>query len=170
MKCDHCDQPATVHVTHVVNGKVMKAHLCQECAQKLGVSAPGVLGVADALLGPVAEGSPLGPKACSTCGMTLRRFQKEGRLGCPDCYRSFEREVKEVLRSLHGRTEHVGRRPGTVSAVSEAPQKKPPLRLHELRTRLDQAIAQEAFEDAARLRDEIRMLQEAESPEAGGEA
>lgn len=161
MKCDHCDQTATVHVTHVVNGKVMKAHLCEECAQKMGVSAPGVLSVSQALLGLTPEQAPLSPRACSVCGMTLRRFQKEGRLGCPSCYQAFAKDVEVVLQSLHGSVTHAGRRPPSEPGVRPA---RPLPQLHQLQERLTRAIADEDYEDAARLRDEIRLLQEGGDP------
>jgi len=157
MKCDHCENPATVHVTHVANGKVMKAHLCESCSKKLGVSAPGVLTVSQTLLGLDPDTPPLAPRACSACGMTLRRFQKEGRLGCPACYQTFAREVEGLLYSLHHAVEHCGRVPGVPHAAAHRADFP---NLNELQDRLTRAIRDEDYEDAARLRDEIRQIQE----------
>ena len=38
MKCDICkEREATVHLTEVINDRVTKLHLCEECAREKGV-------------------------------------------------------------------------------------------------------------------------------------
>jgi protein arginine kinase activator len=152
MKCEHCEKPATVHVTHVANGKVVKTHLCEECAEKLGVA--NTLGsIADTLLGPVSPITRTRAVSCPSCGLSLRKFQKEGRLGCPDCYEVFAREIRGVLESLHEADAHRGRTPKRLHRDPD-----PEEHLSLLRNRLSEAIKTEAFEEAARIRDEIREL------------
>jgi len=152
MKCEHCEKPATIHVTHVAEGKVLKTHLCEECAAKLGVTQPGA-SLADTLLGPASPVLSTRTLSCPACGLSLRKFQKEGRLGCPDCYQAFAREIKGVLSSLHESTLHHGRRPR-----GHARKPGPAEILASLQSRLADAVRNEAFEEAARLRDEIRAV------------
>lgn len=157
MTCDHCDKPATIHVTRVVDGKVKKVHLCEVCAQKLGVAAGGVPSVSDLLLGGAVVSTP-GPRTCPACGMSSRRFRKEGRLGCPQCYETFPQDVERVFENIHYAVQHQGR----------SPRRRFPDRARErdialLQDRLNQAISSEAFEDAARIRDELQSIKHADS-------
>ena len=32
MKCDNCNNPATVHLTEIKHGKKIEKHLCEQCA------------------------------------------------------------------------------------------------------------------------------------------
>lgn len=152
MKCEHCENPATIHVTHVAEGKVVKTHLCGDCAAKLGIANPAV-SLADTLLGPGTPVLPTRALTCPACGLSLRKFQKEGRLGCPECYRTFAREVQTVLKSLHDASAHRGRIPRSFRRDPD-----PEEILASLRKRLSDAVKSEAFEEAARLRDDIREL------------
>ena len=70
------------------------------------------------------------------------------------CYETFENELRPTLRSIHGTQTHTGRAPHGISGKNEKKRK-----LESLRTSLENAIAHEEFEEAARLRDEIRELE-----------
>jgi len=157
MKCDRCDNEASVHLTQVIDGKMKKLHLCESCSSEMGVSQGG-FNMSDILLGkgvaqPLA-GVP-GNRACPECGWTLRKFRKQGRLGCPACYEAFAKEVKGVLHSIHHATAHTGRRPGNHGEGENLRN-----RLEELRSRITEAVAEEAYEKAAAYRDELHRLQE----------
>ena len=156
MKCDRCEKEATIHLTQVINGKMKKLHLCEECASEMGVGQGG-FSVSDVLLGKGAA-QPLagvsGNRACQTCGWTLRKLRKVGRLGCPDCYEAFRKEVNALLKSIHQSTEHTGRAPkahGNQLALAS--------RLEDLRSRITEAVAEEAYEKAAAYRDELNKLE-----------
>jgi protein arginine kinase activator len=92
---------------------------------------------------------------CAYCTMSLADFRESGRLGCASCYATFDQSLRALLRRVHGNAKHAGRQ-------YDAP---PPDLLHEvtalgeLRERLRRAIAQEEFETAAQLRDQIRGLE-----------
>src|ERR1051325_3908863 len=47
---------------------------------------------------------------CPECGSTLRDFRDSGRLGCDQCYVSFDVHLRDLLRRLHGSSQHVGER------------------------------------------------------------
>ncbi len=92
--------------------------------------------------------------ACPDCGMTLRDFRQRGRLGCPRDYEIFGAQLHDLLERLHGSARHVGRGPRQdESAVLRR------RRLDELQQELASAIRDEAYEHAARLRDEIKSLE-----------
>ncbi|MDB4799813.1 excinuclease ABC subunit B, partial [Akkermansiaceae bacterium] len=106
MKCDSCQEKATVFYTQVTEGKLKKFVLCEACAQKKGITNVDDLLMGSDLLGNslqqtkvqdiVAE---LNQEDCSSCGFSLDDFRKVGRLGCPECYQVFSRELAERLPS-----------------------------------------------------------------------
>mgnify|MGYP000011993849 FL=1 len=50
-------------------------------------------------------------KVCPKCGRTLEQFYKTSMLGCENCYKAFSAELLPVLKKMHGKTEHLGKRP-----------------------------------------------------------
>lgn len=164
--CDACGiQEATVHLTEVADNKSVTTHLCEKCAAEKGVHTPpsvGSLPLADFLanLGghPTKEGTPSGGDlTCPYCGLTSEVFRKEGRLGCPQCYTTFERSLRGLLRRIHGGTQHVGK----VYLPPDPTARETEMRLDGLRKRLQRAIDAEDFERAAELRDQIKELEAA---------
>ena len=61
LKCDLCDNPATVHLTQIVNHKVHKVDLCEACAQAKGVTDPSGFSLADLLLKASLNPEPTAP-------------------------------------------------------------------------------------------------------------
>lgn len=102
---------------------------------------------------PAARKQPAGA-ACPDCGMTLRDFRQRGRLGCPKDYEVFGAQLRDLLERLHGSARHVGRGPD--QGESALLRRK---RLDELQQALASAIREEAYEEAAKLRDEIKSLE-----------
>ena len=47
MKCHHCDNQATVHLTQILNGQMHKMDLCETCAQAKGVTNPENLSISN---------------------------------------------------------------------------------------------------------------------------
>ena len=90
---------------------------------------------------------------CPRCGETYAEFQKSGMLGCAACYQAFRKELTPLITRVQGRTQHAGRRP----PVSEEEQARQTL-MEDLRARMEAAVAEENFEEAARLRDELRAM------------
>jgi protein arginine kinase activator len=166
MKCDNCgEREAAIHLTQIVNNSVTTMHLCEQCAAEKGVeTASGVakfpLGDFLASLGTGgAAGTGEGAgEACPTCGATLRDFRVTGRLGCAACYTTFEAHLRDLLRRLHGSSQHVGERYAAPVGAPEEPA-PPSVETGQLRERLRQAIAEENFELAAELRDRLKVLE-----------
>lgn len=158
MLCDVCkEQDATVYLTQIVEGKMQKVNLCKSCADEKGVDDPTGFALADLLLGLGSEEEvkkPTNEPACIACGFSQSDFKKTGRLGCPECYSIFGDGLDTLLKAMHKGTRHVGKVPARYRRTKELQE-----RLTDLQEQLDQAIAEEAFEDAAELRDAIKTLE-----------
>lgn len=165
MKCDFCDNKAKVFLTQLVEGQMKKVCLCDSCAKERGVTDPTGFSLADLLqggtvtqvpmAGTVVANQALRGRQCPTCGFTLEDLKRVRRFGCSDCYQTFGDEVTQMVRGMHKGTSHVGKVPEGLMAMHYRNQ-----RIEELRSRLDQAIASESYEEAAGIRDEIRNLDE----------
>jgi protein arginine kinase activator len=163
MKCSQCgEREGVVSLTQIIEGDVRTLSLCAKCAEEKGIET-GV-GVADTPLGGflAALGEGLDADApltaalettCVGCGATLREFRETGRVGCAECYHSFDAPLRELLRRLHGSTHHTGQR---YAGVESRAAIAPPASLRELREQLRRAIEAEQFERAAELRDRLR--------------
>lgn len=169
MTCDLCGKKeAAVHLTEIVNDQSRELHLCESCAREKGppeiqdFALAGLLaGLAD--FGTKLEGGAPLRLACPRCKMTHEDFRKGGRLGCGDCYETFRRYLAPLLKRIHGSTQHVGKRPEFGKAPARASGAKgtetPAAELSRLKEQLAKAVASEQFEEATRLRDQIRALE-----------
>lgn len=163
MTCDQChEREAVVHLTQIVDAEVTTLHLCERCAAEKGVEAPAVgkspLGSFLAAMGKeIADAEPTatGNERCERCGATLRNFRETGRLGCSDCWKNFEPQLRELVRRLHGSTFHVGERYVAAGAPAEVGEELSA----SLRAQLRTAIEAENFELAADIRDRLRVLE-----------
>ena len=160
MKCEKCNErEASVFFEQTVNGEHTSLHLCHECAAKLQTgslfeSAPFQLGTSllENFFGHTAP--RVSGKTCPHCGASFAEIRREGKVCCPGCYAAFRAELEPTIRSLHGHVEHTGHAPAGQSVLREKQNK-----LKELKKELQDAIAAEQYEQAARLRDEIRNLE-----------
>jgi protein arginine kinase activator len=184
MKCQICrEREATIHYIEIVENQKTSQWICSECAEKEGVAVTEVTklehGSLDAVLGDMLSSAP-GEKGkekaapqpvCEACGYEYRRLQQKGRLGCPACYSAFRQQLVPLLRRYHHDLQHLGKSPRSVGP--RAAMRK---NLTQLKRLLEQAIAQEAYEEAASIRDEIREVEkrivaldeQSDDPEAGG--
>jgi protein arginine kinase activator len=164
MKCDFCESKATVFLTQLVEGQMKKMSLCETCAKERGVTDPTGFSLADLLLSGMAGGlgvasesqfaaSSGGNKTCPACGFTLDDLRRVRRFGCAECYTAFREEIAPMLRGMHKGASHVGKVPEGLMALQFKHQ-----RLQDLRSRLEQAVASENYEEAAGIRDEIHTL------------
>lgn len=158
LKCDLCDNQATVHLTQIVNHKVHKVDLCETCAQAKGVTDPSGFSLADLLLKASLNPEPsvAAGLRCDQCGYGPEDFKKTGRFGCPHCYEALTGLVDPMLENMHKGTRHVGK-------VPERALERQNLRdrLTTLEFNLKTAIDAERYEDAAKFRDEILQVREA---------
>ena len=87
-------------------------------------------------------------------GYTQADFKKTGRLGCSTCYLTFAEGLGSLLKAMHKGTEHVGKLPQRAHRAMELNDK-----MRELTQNLERAVAEENYETAASLRDEIKKLE-----------
>ncbi|MGL4423216.1 MAG: UvrB/UvrC motif-containing protein [Gemmataceae bacterium] len=166
MKCQFCGADATVHLTDIVQKKKRETHLCEECAKKHNIlpTGPGpqlnlqallelILGQPAPLKEPTDDPNSL---VCSTCGTTYPQFRNEGRFGCAEDYDVFRTAIEPIMEKVHRGLTHVGKIPRSIRREQQAQQ------LSQLREELRQAVEHERYEEAARLRDEIRQKEVAE--------
>jgi len=165
--CDRCESPATVHLTEIQNGEKTESHLCEECARALHVPQPSK--ELQKLLESFSPGAgkragPRNPSAtCPDCGMSYAEFRQTGRFGCAKDYEVFGAELVKLLEKIHRSSTYTGKSPSgdsveageLIDAMSRA------------RRRLYDAIEAEDYEQAARLRDEIRRMQSGDADAAG---
>jgi protein arginine kinase activator len=166
MKCDNetCSNEATVHLTQIVDGKMSSANFCEHCAKEKGITDPTGYQLAEFLMGAGGQKKGKGTEtgedalACPECGFTRAHLKKIGRLGCPECYRTFADDLDNMLRAMHKGTRHIGKSPGlTLAPVATQAQLKK--RLGDLKQAIEKAVAEERYEDAARLRDEMKEME-----------
>lgn len=155
LKCQVCSKPATVHLTQIVNNKIHKVDLCEECAQAKGVTDPSGFSLADLLVKAAAGSDPVSEQfVCEACSFTQANFKKTGRLGCPACWTRFHELLAPLLSNMHRGVRHKGKSPAGMLARLAVRE-----RLQKLKQELHEAISTERYEDAARFRDEITQIQ-----------
>jgi len=178
-KCDICGAPATVHLTQIINGKIQKIHLCEHCAGKK-ISGDDVLPPLMKIMETIAKKYNLAKEKaaeeknespensvqsnetrCPKCGMTASLFEKEQRLGCPQCYEVFAEKIDALLPEIQSGKNYVGKTKKSVPAKASKKEKKS---ADELRALLKKAVAAEDFSLAATLRDELRELEKKSVP------
>lgn len=92
--------------------------------------------------------------------MTPADFRSKGRLGCPRCYEVFRSDLMPLLQRIHEAQTHRGRLPGRTVSSPAAPVED--RALSDLRRRLEDAVRGERYEEAARLRDDLRRAERGE--------
>ncbi|HUO53020.1 MAG TPA: UvrB/UvrC motif-containing protein [Gemmatimonadaceae bacterium] len=162
MLCDACrERDAVIQVTQVTEPPLRQLNLCEKCAAERGIETQLTVPkqpLTDFILAvqqKTLPASAMDAVKCSFCGGTLRDFKNTGRLGCAYCYDAFESNLRDLLRRVHGNSRHQGRSYAPPAAEVEAGATV----LAELRDRLKRAIDAEQFEEAAKLRDQIKATE-----------
>lgn len=153
MKCDVCDSEATVFLTQIINGQMTTVNLCDACSKAKGVTDETGFGLAEAFLSQ-PQPAISAETACPACGFTAAQLKKIGRMGCPECYGTFREGLDGLLKSMHKGTRHVGKVPHQIVTQNALAGN-----LGHLREELASAVRDERYEDAARLKSEIDLLQ-----------
>lgn len=183
MLCQNCgENEANVRYTQIINGVKKEMALCEKCSNELGI------GKIDFSM-PINFSSFLGDffeeekeflpsfmeqekLICDKCGMLYEDFINTGKFGCENCYEIFSNKIDQILKNIHSGNRHLGRGISTtnVGASFARPQQENNTdvdtqesvqnnKLDQLKSDLKQAIQEERYEDAAKLRDEIKKLE-----------
>jgi protein arginine kinase activator len=175
MLCDKCKKnEAKIYYTEIINGEKKEQHLCEECATEYTSFQMGTpfmnqeltLGsLLSTILGNYYNTNPYGQEQaekephCDGCGMSYAEFMREGRFGCDQCYDSFQKILEKSIKSIQGSDTHTGKKPKGFETKTEKLVKELP-EIDKLSIRLQDAIEKEEFEEAAKLRDRIKLLKE----------
>ena len=179
---------ANVRYTEVINGNKKEMHLCEKCSEKLGIGNMDYKMPIDfsSFLGDffddfeshsfLPEFNPIKELQCDSCGMTFEDFMNTGKFGCSNCYDAFESKIDPILKNIHGANRHIGRLgeinptttieseiTGKTKQETTKPKEKPKnnkeqSKSYKLKEELQKAIKEERYEDAAKLRDELKKL------------
>ena len=164
MLCEHChENEAQISYTMVEGNDTKQMHVCPSCFQEFLAKQfpssqippldiqPMIQELLSLFHGKDAEEG----RTCPVCGRSLKEFRKTGMFGCDNCYNTFAEELNALLPRMQGADHHVGAMPEAFRRDREASEKE-----QALKDRLDAAVADERYEDAALLRDEIKALKE----------
>ncbi len=164
--CDECGKNiATVFLIKVAGSEISRAQLCEECSKKMDEATEAaslialmpqiISGMQSAVDGnlqdEVFSGEPI---VCEECGTSFNDFKKLGYLGCSACYRVLGDPLENVIFDFHGSNKHTGKTPTKLSREARLR-----LKLAELERSLRKRIAEEEYEAAAAVRDEIKQIE-----------
>ncbi|MFD1363498.1 UvrB/UvrC motif-containing protein [Lentibacillus salinarum] len=168
MECQECHKrPATLHFTQVINGDKTEVYVCEACAKEKGyMSYPEegyslhhlLSGLFNSTFenAKAAQGQQTTELQCPQCAMTLSEFKRIGKFGCPTCYETFSDHLDPVFRRVHsGNTTHHGKIPARIGGNMRIKKE-----VDAYREELQRLIKREAFEEAARVRDKIKELED----------
>ena len=165
MLCQECQKSeATIHIIKSVDGKKTELFLCEQCArakEELEFSYEPQFSMAE-LFGGILNQQLLGSRGaaasklqCPSCGLSFAQFSQIGRLGCSDCFNTFQERLNPLLRRIHAGTAHSGKVPVRFRKKVQYRRE-----LEELKAELQRKVQSEEFEEAATLRDRIRDLEQ----------
>lgn len=165
MLCQNCNEnQATVFVHRIINGQERELHLCEECAKHFGMQLSFdelFQGFLDGFLShshrqSFGQENLMKTRVCDKCGFSYDDFKNSGKLGCGECYKVFHDDLSLVLKNIQGSVKHVGKVP--VKNIAKVSFEN---KIARLENDLRRAINEEKYEDAARIRDEIKKIREA---------
>ena len=177
MKCDICHKnEATIHIQEIMNGQKKNLNICPLCASEKNLTESEIDGFNlseilynlssqmmnsanhsteeqnPAITDPSIPSQP--SVVCGKCGWNTSKFRETGRLGCAQCYSAFEPILRNAIRSMHKGGVHVGKHPDAVEGSNAEIATK----VMSLQKELEQHVAKEEYEEAAKLRDRINKL------------
>jgi protein arginine kinase activator len=159
MKCDYCDNKATLEITEVLGDKIYEHHICETC---LAETLNEIMRMAngDQSLSRLTRRNHRGTQKqlfkCDNCGHRYREVSDEGVSQCPRCSheviagaKSNKKKNRQKDKAFHpaNRVKHI---------VDQKPQ---PTKIEMLRKALKSAIEKEEYEKAAHLRDAIKKME-----------
>ncbi len=160
MLCEKCGKNnATTHIRTVVNGVVYEKNLCGYCAASEGYGDMKYNSLTQMLSSMFGDMTPFDSACnavkCECCGSTFSDIAESGKVGCPQCYTTFYDELLPYLKRVHGSTKHIGKIPNRAPLAVKADEET----VDGLRSKLNQLIREEKYEEAAVIRDKIKKIE-----------
>lgn len=189
MKCQFCFKSAAYEITEINQGQTKSLSLCESCFQDYMTNTDSIIKkikipklpnmilnteVANKFVKDMMEfvenlveqkPNQIPRKQCPKCNMSLKELVKKGKLGCPNCYEYYQSELSQVIYMSHGTP---GKSATELQHEGKIPKNKPKsntqetdkMLLTKLNYKLAHSVQQENYEQAAKLRDMIEILQE----------
>ncbi len=165
MLCQKCKKKiATVFITKIMNDQKIEQMFCSDCAKNEQIfveNLPGSSVTIDSLLkgffGLNEQNSANSNNEnvmCPVCQMNLSKLAEKGRFGCSECYKVFGASALNTIKRIHKNKRHIGKIPKRVGGALGLKRK-----LADLRTKLESHVIKEEYEEAAKIRDEIRTIE-----------
>lgn len=176
MICENCGKrEATVHLTEIIKNRKSEYHLCDLCAKDIRLKLR-VQNCSDSLQDmlefldndrQIAAGND---DCCMNCGLTGLEFKKTLKTGCPFCYLYFKDTMDSLISHLKTSERHRGKIPENYIALKEYKEEQlinAPCETEAdlennadlLKAKLEIAVSEERYEDAAILRDMVKELE-----------
>ena len=169
MLCDNCHKnEAAIYVTEITPEGRIDHHLCEQCAARLGLLSEKnkVFSINDFLSGifnhnsrpeadaPAEQVNLKNQLVCPNCHMSYADFTRTGKIGCSVCYKTFGSRLEPLLRRIHGSSSHIGKIPRRAGGALGLKKE-----VAALRRQIAKHIEAEEYEQAAVLRDRIKLLE-----------
>lgn len=170
VKCEICHlHDASRVMKRPIDGVPSELYVCDECARTAATpsSVPDAgdsslhRSVTDVLFSlglPVSSSNDVPDAVCPVCGLSRGDLRAKRRLGCPHCFDVFGADIRTFL------SEQVPVGPRAKDSPVEAFAGR---EVDRTRADLDRAVAEERFEDAARLSRRLAELNREASREKG---
>ena len=168
MKCQKCEKAATFHITELTGSKPHELHLCEDHARAYLSASSTQNDLAGSIASTLSQGmskqmslnkvaeelKELDMQTCPICGISFYDFRSRGRLGCPNDYVCFAKQLDVLILNIHGESEHVGKVPRRTGKATNRRTL-----LIKLRRELNEAVTEEDYERAGLLRDKINEIE-----------
>lgn len=156
--CEGCKEECTIHLTQIINNKIKKIDMCENCPNAKSIQDPNQFNLLSDLISKPPDidedGLPI-ILTCDSCGYTEEKLKRTGRLGCAQCYDTFSESIEVMIANMHKGSSHMGKIPALHQKDSIRRQ------LVELEKDLQAYIKDENYEEAAKVRDTIVGLKSA---------
>jgi protein arginine kinase activator len=147
MLCDFCHEKVAVfNVQNTQHDKTITIHLCEACAEKHGLK----LESDDSTIQMSNIFNNTSLNQCPKCGRKLKEIKREGRLGCRNCYSAFKNEIEKHLTMMGATGPHKGKLPEHLKVLKQLLSDR-----EDMKKSLDDAVSQEKYEEAAKIRDRL---------------
>lgn len=167
MKCDICKKNEAIIFVRNISGQLdLELHLCHACAKTRNVEIPGKnqeVSLSALLNAEIQHALNYSPavKTCSSCGQSALTLSQTKKAGCSRCYISLKKEIISLLKNENIYPSYLGsiakQHEDFCSSLNE--------RLR-LQANLEKAIEIEDYEQAAYIRDKLKILEDEELSKA----
>jgi protein arginine kinase activator len=155
VECSHCQKQTKVIYKECSQSTSLKTEMCKDCPvleEKLHGGTEGL---------PSFESKDDSKLCCANCLTTLESIKAGTPLGCSNCYAVFGDSLIDAMlcddkasEKKKPRPIHLGKSPSNPAVIT------PSEKLSSLNSALNDALKQENYEQAARIRDQIKEFED----------